>query len=79
MDNYFDNARHRAQLKQSLAQEIYTVEEAAQAMRMSEPQVRALIKKGELDYLRPTPRRIRIPKQAIIDYLAPPIFKGFFR
>ena len=79
MQNLFDPGGKREQLKQSLAQELYTVEEAAQAMRFTEDRVRRLVKKGELAHVRPSKRSIRISKEAIIDYLAPSPIKKYFR
>jgi excisionase family DNA binding protein len=69
--------RKRRLWQQSLSKETYTVPEAASVMNMGEKKVRALIKDGELEATRVSERNTLIPRQAIIDYMAPPPFKGF--
>lgn len=79
MPNMYDVMRRRGQLEQSLSQDTYTVAEAAEAMRVGEKRVRSLMRSGELDYVQPTARTIRIPKRAIVNYLAPSPFKEFLK
>jgi len=78
VQEWFDPRGKRRLLGQSLVQELYTVTEAAEAMRISPKRVRTLINKGELRHVQLSKRGMRIPKQAIIDYLAPSPFQQFF-
>ncbi len=78
MHNLFDPGGKRQQLRQSLGQELYTVPEAARVLRMDEKKVRRLIKRGELGHVRPGERTIRVPREAIVDYLAPSPLREFF-
>ncbi len=76
MPSMYEVFRKRWQLEQSLSQDTYTAAEAAEAMRVGEKRVRALMRKGESGYAQPTTRTIRIPRQAIVDYLAPSPFEN---
>jgi excisionase family DNA binding protein len=71
-DLFPDYRRRRAEWEASLAQETYTVGEAALALRISESTVRRLLDRGELYSENPGKRMIRIPKAAIIRYMVGP-------
>jgi excisionase family DNA binding protein len=79
MQNLFDPGGKRRQLNQSLKQELYTVSEAAEAMRKSTSTVHRLIREGKLSCVQEGERGKRIPKQAIIDYFAPSPIEKFLR
>jgi excisionase family DNA binding protein len=71
--------RRRRQLwEQSLAQETYSVAEAAEMTNMSERRVRRLINDGELYAEKLSSRNTLIPKQAIVDLMVPPLSKKFW-
>ncbi len=75
----FGRYRRRRQLwEQSLAQETYTVAEAAAVMNMGERKVRRLIADEELYAERVSGRNTLIPKQAIVDLMVPPLSKKFW-
>ena len=62
----------QAMVEESLAQETYTVAEAAEAMRLSKKTVRELLDSRELYSENLGTRATRIPKAAIIRYMAGP-------
>jgi excisionase family DNA binding protein len=68
--------RKRRLWEQSLSKESYAASEAADVKNMSERRIRALIKKGELVSTRVSKRNTLIPRQAIIDYMAPSPWEG---
>ncbi len=70
--------RKRRLWEQSLLKESYTVPEAAGVMNMGVKKVRSLIKEGNIEATRVSKRNTLIPRQAIIDYMAPSPFKGIF-
>jgi excisionase family DNA binding protein len=75
LDNFPAIRAHRAKQamwEASLTQETYTVAEAAEAMRLSKKTVRELLDSGELYSENPGARATRIPKAAIIRYMAGP-------
>ena len=48
--------------------EICTPEEVAKFLRLAIPEIKKLCRKGELAHFRPTPNKIRIPRERIKEY-----------
>jgi excisionase family DNA binding protein len=64
--------------EQSLKKETYTVAEVAKLFNRDDRTVRRWIKEGKLYADRTGDRKTIIPRQAIIDFRAPPL-SSFFR
>jgi excisionase family DNA binding protein len=70
--------RKRRLWEQSLSKETYTVKETAGVLNMGEKRVRALIKTGEIEVTRVSERNTLVPREAILDYVAPHPLKKLF-
>jgi excisionase family DNA binding protein len=60
----------RERIEDGLEQEWYTVPEAAEVLRMSTKWVYERIRKGELDYSKPSPRKTHIHYTDLAKYMS---------
>jgi excisionase family DNA binding protein len=64
------NMSRRERIEDDLEQEWYTVPEAAEELRQSTKSVYKLIRNGELDYSKPSPRKTLLHFSDLAKYLS---------
>jgi excisionase family DNA binding protein len=67
----------RERIEDGLEQEWYTVPEAAEILRLSTKRVYQLIREGELDYSKPSPRKTLIHYTDLAKYMSKKGGKNF--